>query len=53
MNRNDELLASILLLFSQKLGMDVDSDEFASLLYEEVGLEREELSDILELLNEI
>lgn len=52
-DRYRELLASALILLSEKLKKDYESEKFKDILYEELGMDDDEIEDIIEIINEI
>ena len=52
-DRYKELLASSLLLLSEKLKKDYESDKFKEILHEELGMDEDEIEDIIEVMNEL
>ena len=53
LERYKELLANSLLLLSQKVKKDYDSDAFAEILKEDIGFDEEEIEDIIETMDEL
>ena len=53
LERYKELLANSLLLLSQKVKKDYDSDAFVEILKEDIGFDEEEIEDIIETMDEL
>ena len=53
LERYKELLANSLLLLSQKVKKDYDSNAFAEILKEDIGFDEEEIEDIIETMDEL
>ena len=53
LERYKELLANSLIILSQKVKKDYDSDAFADILREDIGFDDEEIEDIIETKEEI
>lgn len=53
LERYKELLANSLLLLSQKVKKDYDSNAFVEILKEDIGFDEEEIEDIIETMDEL
>ncbi len=52
-DRYKELLASSLILLSEKMKKDYESEKFKNVLNEELGMDDDEIEDIIEVMNEL
>lgn len=51
--RYKELLASSLILLSEKMKRDFQSEKFREIIYEETGMDEDEFDDLLETMIEL
>lgn len=52
-DRYKELLASALILLSEKMKKDYESEKFKDIICEELGMDDDEIEDMIEVMNEL
>lgn len=52
-DRYKELLASTLILLSEKMKKDYESEKFKDIIREELGMDDDEIEDMIEVMNEL